>query len=352
MPPGRLASSLKLPTYQAEQGYVSARHSCLLPNYNCICFLLFLLTHHLLLALRTDYLHSTPLLSQHPSCKSSHSQCAAQVMAGTGNTDPNDMSNASAQALPVSPLLRIPAEIREKVWSYVFQDTVIHYPPKADLVAPENFSKRVAITYTCKWIYREATSILASRCTLYITRCDVTYPTLPHCLRSAVLPYVRNMVVHDHRTLESALRTPLDLNPILAAAPSLTKVQIGHFHLHGQSRKYYSDLQSHVRILHDMIHGQDSPEKRPNYARRQIHDFLDGVRLQNGPERESAGAYRWLHDILLEKRPSVQVWISLGSSFMLMAPATLKDTHVAYLVSFTICILVCEADNQSTGKLT
>ena len=232
-------------------------------------------------AVRTDYTHSTPWHNKYSFCKSPHSQCATQVMEGIGNAGPDNVSNAKPQALPVSPLLRIPAEIREKVWSYVFEDTVIHYPPKAGYVPFENFCKRYAVTYACKWIHHEATSILASKSTLYITRRDVTYPDLPHCLRSAVLPYVRNMVVHDYRTVESALRVPLDLSPILAAAPSLTKVQIGHFHLHGQSRKYYSDLQSHVRILHDMIHGQDSPEKRPNYARRQIHDFLDGVRLQD-----------------------------------------------------------------------
>ena len=183
-------------------------------------------------------------------------------------------------------------------------------------------------------------------------RRGMNYSDLPLHLRSAVLPHVRNMIVHDHRAAESALRVPSGLRPVLANGSSLSKVQLRHFHLDGQSRRFYSDLQTHRQAFHDMIHGQNPPEKMLSYAKIQTDTFLNGVRLQHGARHELAGEYQWLHDILLKKRPSMKVWISVGSSFALMDPASFRDTHVAFLVSLTLCILVYQADNESAGKLT
>ena len=250
------------------------------------------------------------------------------------------MSTSSPHALSASPLALLPAEVRTTIWSYVFEDTIIHYPLELihglDRGLDPNYSERAPITYACKWIHHEATSILASESTLHFTRRDISYPDLPDYLRSAVLPYVRSMIVHNHGRTDPACRIASVLSPILAAASSLNKVQIGHFHLDGQSMKFYPEPQSSTRNFHDRLHGQNSSQAGPNYAKTQTDIFLDRVHLHNGPRLEPAGGFMWLHILLLKKRPSIKLWVSVSLIFALTTLDRSTNSHLAVLVSLTI----------------
>ena len=205
------------------------------------------------------------------------------------------MSTSDPHALSTSPLALLPAEVRTTIWSYVFEGTVIHYPSGLihglDRGANPNYSERAPVTYACKWIHHEAISILASESTLHITRRDITYPDLPHYLRSTVLPYVRNMVVHNHGRTDPAARLASVLSPILAAASSLDKVQIGHFHLDGQSVKFYPEPQSSRRNFHDRLHGQNSSQAGLNYAKTQTDIFGSCALTQRTTARTSWRIY-------------------------------------------------------------